>query len=502
MSNELAVNQPTTDKDRRFLFPIDKIKDADRIRTDYSHVPELAASMQEHGLLQPIVIQLDGTLIAGGSRLRAAKSLGWLLIPVNFFEVLDPVTARILEVEENIRRKAMTWQERVMAVADIHNKQTVIRALKGEKWIQRETGAMLGCSQADVSYSLLLAERIRVGDKEVIKAEKMWDAIGLLVKRAADDSNKALAKLTLPSLDPSVATKLLTEANLDDSSIFSPVAETVGGVAGLSDDGEMPNVAAAPEAIVVPLSRMCIRQDGGPTNISIIQGMTTASVDHVITDWPFGNEMENIQQSGAGMDVSATAAEHDVANVRMLHFKIIPEIFRVIKPGGFFMTFFDLSLRPDELAHTLKVMEMIESVGFKIQAWPNIWHKTHRCQNTAASFNFTKNYESVLIARKEGGTLLAPQESSVYLGGTDEDTRALKHPFAKPAKLWQWLYAAVAHKGQLVLDPFAGVGSSTLAALQFGLQPIAIECNESHHAALVVNVSEHYRRTLKNVKFV
>ncbi len=492
----------TIDKDKRFLHPVASIKDTDRIRTDYSHVPELVTSMREHGLLQPIVITLDGTLIAGGSRLRAARVLAWEHIPVTYFEAADPVTLRILEVEENVRRKAMTWQERVMAVADVHNKQSVIRALKGERWTQTATGELLGQSQADVSYCLLLADKIRVGDKEVMKCEKMWDAIGLLVKRAADDSNKALAKMTLPSLDPAAASKLLMEANLDDTSIFSPIAETVGGVASMSDDGEMPTAAAPQQAIIIPLSRMCIRQEGGHGSISVMQGMTTASVDHCITDWPYGNPMENIQQTGTGMDVSATAAEHDVESVRKLHFQIIPEIFRVVKPGGFFITFADLSLRPDELQHTLRVMQMLESVGFKLQAWPNIWHKTHRCQNTAASFNFTKNYEIAIVARKDGGTLLAPQESSIFLGGTDEETKALKHPFAKPAKLWQWLYAAVAHRGQLVLDPFAGVGSSTLAAIQFGLQPIAIECNESHHAALVVNVSDHYRRTLKNVKFV
>jgi len=88
------------------------------------------------------------------------------------------------------------------------------------------------------------------------------------------------------------------------------------------------------------------------------------------------------------------------------------------------------------------------------------------------------------------------------MGATDEATRNLAHPFAKPSKLWQWVYAAIAHKGQLVLDPFAGVGSSTLAAIEAGLQPLAIEVNDKHYAQLVVNVSEHYKRNLKNVKFV
>jgi DNA modification methylase len=52
------------------------------------------------------------------------------------------------------------------------------------------------------------------------------------------------------------------------------------------------------------------------------------------------------------------------------------------------------------------------------------------------------------------------------------------------------------------LDPFAGRGSSTIAALNYGINPIAIETNPHHHAALVVNVSDWYTKTLRSVDFV
>jgi DNA modification methylase len=140
-------------------------------------------------------------------------------------------------------------------------------------------------------------------------------------------------------------------------------------------------------------------------------------------------------------------------------------------------------------------------VGFAVQRWPVLWLKTHPCQNMAGNYNFTKNYEIAIIARKKGGTLITPQSTSYWQGSGLSDKDQFGHPFAKPVKLWQWLYSAVAIKGQRVLDPFAGSGSSTVAAIGSGLAPTAVEINESHYNRLVVNVSNAYRALHPNVKF-
>lgn len=486
---------PTQDNNQRFLIPVASINDKDRIRKDYGDIDELAESIRTLGLLQPIVVKLDGTLIAGGRRLRAMRKLAWTEIPVTYFEVADEVTLRILEVEENVRRKPMSWQERVLAIALVHERQALKKALASEKWTQTATGELLGMSSANVSYALELAGLIRQGDKEVDKCEKLWDAINLLVKRKAEESNKLLAKMTLPAVDINAARKMLTDSNLEDTEIFTTVGGTpsAGGVGTLADDGEMPGQPLVGDTIEIPLSRMVILGD----SLEVIKQIPADAVDHIITDWPFGIDMDYIDQSnphGGMKNLDDTKAEHTVEGNDALQATIIPELFRVLKPGGFFITFMDAMLWQ-------KTYDRVLAAGFKAQRWPLIWHKTHRCMNQMALYNFTKDYEIAIVCRKGNATLLSPQASSIYMGATDEGTRALQHPFAKPPKLWQWLFSAVAHKGQLVLDPFAGVGSSTLAAIEHGLQPLAIEINEKYHAACVVNVSEHYRRTLKNVKF-
>lgn len=486
------------DEHRRVMFPVSKINDSGRYRKDMGDLDGLADSIRTLGLIHPICINTKGILIAGGRRLAAMRDiLKMTEVPITYFEFADEATLRILELEENIRRKQTTWQEEVLAIADVHSRHSINAALDSKKWTQKLTGELLNQSEAHISYALQLADLIRSGDKDILSAARMWDAINLLVKRRADESNKLVAKLTIPKGDPTAQAHALLANDLghgDDIFSTAPTAPAsgpaIGGVSGsLSDDGEMP-AAPANDSVVIPLSRMLLHGDA----LKLLAQFPDASVDHVITDWPYGIDMDNIQQSGGGLNVDSTRAEHDVSSNEALHAAIVPLIFRVLKPGGFFITWTDF-------AQWQRGLDLVESVGFKAQRWPLTWVKTSHCQNMSALVNFTKTTEIAMVCRKGNANLVNPQPTSHWIGGNDAEAQLLGHPFAKPFKLWEWLYSAVCLRGQTVLDPFAGRGSSTIAALQYGLSPVAIECNEEHHAGLVVNVSEWYKRSLKNVQF-
>lgn len=70
----------------------------------------LAESIQRHGLLHPIVIKTDSTLVAGHRRLEAVQLLGWRDIPVTVIDVADLLSA---ERDENAERKDFTPTEAV-----------------------------------------------------------------------------------------------------------------------------------------------------------------------------------------------------------------------------------------------------------------------------------------------------------------------------------------------------------------------------------------------------
>lgn len=92
--------------------PVASIVVGERRRKDMGDLNELARSLAQCGLIQPIVIDDDGRLVAGGRRLAAAKLLGWQEIDCRLFGALSDVERREIELEENIRRKDLLPGER------------------------------------------------------------------------------------------------------------------------------------------------------------------------------------------------------------------------------------------------------------------------------------------------------------------------------------------------------------------------------------------------------
>jgi ParB family chromosome partitioning protein len=81
---------------------IKKIKARGRFRKSLGDISSLATSIQEVGLLHPIVVRPDGRLIAGERRLAACKQLGWKTVPVTFVDLKEVIRG---EFAENAHRK-------------------------------------------------------------------------------------------------------------------------------------------------------------------------------------------------------------------------------------------------------------------------------------------------------------------------------------------------------------------------------------------------------------
>ena len=68
---------------------------------DTCHVGELADSIREIGLLNPLTIDRDNFLIAGLHRLEAVKRLGWTEVDCTVSS-LEGLAAELAEIDENI----------------------------------------------------------------------------------------------------------------------------------------------------------------------------------------------------------------------------------------------------------------------------------------------------------------------------------------------------------------------------------------------------------------
>lgn len=102
-------------KDRKLqLRIVDSIKIGFRYREDLGDIQSLSKSIAKIGLLNPITVTSEGTLLAGHRRLMAVKALGWRTIQCVVADDLDSAISRLTaERDENTERKDMTIIEKV-----------------------------------------------------------------------------------------------------------------------------------------------------------------------------------------------------------------------------------------------------------------------------------------------------------------------------------------------------------------------------------------------------
>jgi len=80
-----------------------------------AQVAKVARSIQEFGWTNPILIDRDGTIIAGHARLEAAKSLGITDVPTITLDNLSPAQARAYVIADNQLALDAEWDETALA---------------------------------------------------------------------------------------------------------------------------------------------------------------------------------------------------------------------------------------------------------------------------------------------------------------------------------------------------------------------------------------------------
>ena len=94
-----------------------------QIRRDFNEeeIASLAASIEEHGLIQPVVVVREGgsyVLVAGERRLRAVKRLGWASVPAIVISEKDQQRIRLIQLIENVQRKDLSLVEKAEGIWD------------------------------------------------------------------------------------------------------------------------------------------------------------------------------------------------------------------------------------------------------------------------------------------------------------------------------------------------------------------------------------------------
>ena len=181
---------------------------------------DLANSISKIGLLHPIVVRESAggyTLVAGERRLKALDTL-WLLgesikfnnellppykIPILTLGELDPLSAEEAELDENLKRRDLTWQERSEALARLH----ALRQKQAEAINQTHTIAKTLAEVESADYQLdrraiLVASHL--SKPEVAKAKSVDEAFKILKRDEDRKKNEALAATVGQNFNSSV----------------------------------------------------------------------------------------------------------------------------------------------------------------------------------------------------------------------------------------------------------------------------------------------------------
>lgn len=92
------------------MWPIDRVKPYDKNpRINDGSVDSVARSISQYGFRQPIVVDKDGVVIVGHTRLKAAKKLGMAEVPVHVASDLSETKARALRIADNKTHELAGW---------------------------------------------------------------------------------------------------------------------------------------------------------------------------------------------------------------------------------------------------------------------------------------------------------------------------------------------------------------------------------------------------------
>ncbi len=460
-------------------FKLSDIKVEDRIRKDLKDIQALADSILQHGLIHPVVID-DTTmrLIAGGRRWNACNIVMMKVlmdketypnglhqnhpayrialgeIPCTCRSELTDRELRMLELEENLRRESLDWTEEVEALAKIDELARQVNEQKQadagvpfaerKDWTVAQTAEKLGRTKTDVQEKVRFAKQLR--ERQDLKEKLANLPIG-----------RAMQKL-----------------------------EQI-------EHGEKIQRLQAQGAITFTTSL------SNTDALSFLQSLPNASVDLFLMDPPFGiSEIDDQVGKTAGTSTLYTADLKQTDNLTIetattLMESLSVEMFRVLKPGGLFYTFFGMDLYAPLVAS-------LRAAGFWVDPQPIIWNKM-RTTNRFSGYRFCPCYEPILtggrpsVGKKAGDSGCCRRLNEIakfsirkIVECSPVDSRVKMHPFQKPIDLLCNFIKISTNPGEIVCDLFAGSGATLKAAYECGRTGIGCELDKDRFAVAQGNL--------------
>lgn len=215
------------------------------------------------------------------------------------------------------------------------------------------------------------------------------------------------------------------------------------------------------------------------------------SIDFILTDPPYNlakHSTGNIPLPGR------TPMNNDLAPWDLIEFKPeewIDEFIRILKPKGnlfIFTSYNKIGQWYDLLDHRFDATNFM------------VWHKTNPAPKVFKA-GFLNSCELIYTCWNKGHTwnFLSQAEMHNFVESSicmrPERLQSPKHPAQKPVAILKKLITIASNEGDVILDPFMGVGSTGVAALDLDRKFIGFEINPTYFKAAVHRINYMDKQT-------
>lgn len=225
-----------------------------------------------------------------------------------------------------------------------------------------------------------------------------------------------------------------------------------------------------------------------------IKNIPDNSIDFICTDPPY-----NLGKYSTGnikldwrSDFNNDLASWDQKDLDPSEWK--DEFLRILSPTGNIFIFTSYNLIG-------KWHEVFDPIFDTFQFM--VWHKT----NPAPKFRragFLNSCELIVCLWNKGHTWNFTKQSEMHnfiespICMGSERLKYPKHPTQKPVKIMKRIIEIASNEGDLVFDPFAGVGSTGIAALELDRRFIGIEVDKEYFEASCMRLNQKHKQ-LQNI---
>ena len=437
-------------------------------------IEDLLESIERKGVLEPLVIKPDGTILSGHRRFRAARQLvreGRIqsdVVPCRVVNVGDETEEKGLIIQFNRQRKktfSQTMKE-ARALEAIERERARARQQSGlllgeQRKLPSASGDASGPGRGKTAEAV--AREIGASRATYERERKVWDA--------AEQG------------DPT-AQQLVGKLNRGEVTVSEAYQRVRSEEKQREKRAEMDKVRAAPVLLAEGILLGDCREE--------MKKLGDGSVALILTDVPFFitaemavHRLVNPMKFDPGLLASSEELrEFDVFGSQEEYFALMrewmTEAVRVLKPGGHLVSFVD----------RLKITEFAkigESLGLAVRQ-PIYWLVSNPVPN-ADKRDFMSAVMSMVWFTKpgEGGggrptfNYQLGQHpnyfSAPYVPGAGKG----RHPSQKPVSILKEIIGYLTYPGDVVLDPFMGSGSTLEAARELNRKAIGIEKDEYHY---------------------